>query len=29
VTVTFAAGGAKPEIGVRGWNLATQTLTVQ
>jgi hypothetical protein len=29
VTVAFAAGGAKPAIGVRGWNLATQTLTVQ
>jgi hypothetical protein len=29
VTVAFAAGGAKPAIGVRGWNLATQTLAVQ
>jgi hypothetical protein len=29
VTVAFAAGGAKPAIGMRGWNLATQTVPVQ
>jgi hypothetical protein len=29
VTVAFATGSAKPAIGVRGWNLATQTVAVQ
>ncbi len=29
VTVTFPAGAAKPAIGLRGWNLATQTIAVQ
>jgi len=29
VKVAFAAGSAKPAIGVRGWNVATQTLTMQ
>ncbi len=29
VTVAFAAGDAKPVIGLRGWNLATQTIAVQ
>ena len=28
VSVDFAAGDAKPAIGLRGWNLATQTLAV-
>ena len=29
VTVTFPARGVKPAIGLRGWNLATQTLAVR
>jgi hypothetical protein len=29
VTVAFAAGNSKSAIGLRGWNLATQTLAVQ
>lgn len=29
VTVTFPAGGAKPAIGLRGWNLGTETIAVQ
>ena len=28
VNVTFPAGEEKPEIGLRGWNLATQTIAV-
>jgi hypothetical protein len=29
VIVEFPAGSAKPAIGVRGWNLATETLAVE
>jgi hypothetical protein len=29
ITVTYPSGGQKPAIGLRGWNLATQTLAVQ
>jgi hypothetical protein len=29
ITVAYPAGGQKPAIGLRGWNLATQTLAVQ
>ena len=29
VTVAFPAGDAKPMIGLRGWNIATQTINVQ
>ncbi len=29
VTVMFPAGDAKPAVGLRGWNLATQTIAVE
>ncbi len=29
VSVTYPVGGAKPAIGLRGWNVATQTLAVE
>jgi len=28
VNVEFGAGDKKPEIGLRGWNVATQTIAV-